>query len=134
MSFFEVETQHSSVQIEDETGEKMGLTIELRPLSSPEAQRVQRAGRTRIFEATRKGLDTSGISERNGRELLAACIVGWTWSDAPQLVTKTGKVVKLKPVEYSPDNAIKLVSDRDFPFVARQIDEHLGAASNFFAG
>lgn len=133
-SVFEIETDNSFVEIEDETGEKIGLTIELRPMSSPEVKRKERANRSEFQTALRKGRDTVAMTEKHNADLLATCIVGWEWSENPQVVTPTGKVFKLRPFEYSHEKAVAMMQDADFPFVRRQVDEHLGQASNFYKG
>ena len=132
MSFFEVETQNSFLEVEDENGEKMGLTIELRPISDPAVQRVKQANKRDFMTALRKGKDTAAMQEGQNARLLAAAIVDWQWSEAPQVTTPEGKAIAIKPKEYSEKGAVEMMQDADFAFVARQVDDFLGKASNFY--
>jgi len=132
MSFFEVETQNAILDVEDENGEKMGLAIELRPMSDPAVQRVKQANKREFLAALRKGKDTAAMQEDQGARLLASAIVSWEWSDDPHVTTPEGKVIAIKPKEYSEENALAMMQDADFAFVSRQVDDFLGKASNFY--
>ena len=132
MNILEIESAQNHLDIEDETGEKIGLRLFLQPLSCPDAQRILKKNRREQMEALRKNKDTTAMQERQGQELLAVCITGWKWSENPQLTTRQGKVVPLTPIDYSPENALALVSTKNIKFIADAIDKYLGDESNFY--
>lgn len=62
---------------------------------------------------------TQDQEQARAREIAAAAIVGWSGIEANG-----------KPFEYSPANAIVLVSD--YPLISEQIDAAAGARDDFF--
>lgn len=132
MSFLNISTTTRNIEIEDETGQPIGLNIELRPLSSPEVVAITTRHRREIMEAVRKNRDTSSLTERQTAETLGACVVGWTWAAEPKITTPQGVTIKLTPMPCTPENAKALMAEKQVGFISRQVDQYLGTESNFF--
>jgi hypothetical protein len=59
------------------TGDEIGLTIELLPLSDPKVRAVKRRVVNERLQRNKKM--TAEAMEKSGIELICAAAVGWTW-------------------------------------------------------
>lgn len=132
MSFFDVQTKNAFLDLVDDNGEPMGMRLELRPTSSKEVQRADRAGQSELMDAMKKGKQTAMIARANVERFLAAHIAGWSFSENPRITDASGNEIPVPKVEYSEESALSLIQDKDLPFVRAQVDEYVGKTSNFY--
>jgi len=118
---------NQSVAIVDVTnGKEMGWTINLRPMSSPEVQKVERHYKSEIMAASRKGKNLADVIEAQNQAILIAAIDGWEWADNP-----TFKDKPIDPIEFNPTNVSKVVKDRTLSWVAEQLNRALADDAAF---
>jgi hypothetical protein len=103
------------------TGEQIGLSIQLRPQSSAEVEKVKRKiTNRRLAQRTMK--TTAASLEADAFEILLACVAGWEWKKS---LTFHGKMP-----ECTPEN-VRAVFD-ELSWVRDQIDREAGDSEAFF--
>lgn len=104
------------------TGAPLGVTLELASMDSDEVKTVTR----QIANAnlrSRQATQTMEKAEGSVTAILAAAIVGWTWT-APATLDGDAKPA------LTAENKKKLLS---IPAIAKQVDAALGDEASFFA-
>lgn len=102
------------------TGAPLGVSVECVSLESDQVKAVERQLKNSALRSGRNGMTAEKLDE-NTSAILAAAIVGWTWTDA----TLDGDANPSLTAE----NKRKLLS---VPSVAKQIDAALGDEAAFF--
>lgn len=102
--------------------EPIGLTIRLRPTTSPEVTRVKRAHTNEILKS--RGKATAEKIEANGLDILVAATESWEWAGD---LSFHGE----KP-EATPENIRRVY--KELPWARQQIDDALGDEAAFFRG
>ncbi|MET3648029.1 hypothetical protein [Phyllobacterium ifriqiyense] len=104
------------------TGEKTGLVIKVASYRSERVKRVQRRlANAAIREGKKnpKKVGTVEEIEEKTNEIVAASVISWN-------LTQGGK-----PVECTPENVLKVVSNPDYFFISEQIDKAADEDANF---
>lgn len=112
-----------------QTGEPIGLAINLRPSSHPEVQRVRRKWlNERLSSKGRGNKVTAEQVEANALDQIIAAIESWTWGEGAD-----GKPCTLngEAPELSPESARKVLKAGG-GFIKDQLDEELGDVAAFF--
>jgi hypothetical protein len=109
------------------TGEEIGLTIELLPLSDPKVRAVKRRVVNERLQRNKKM--TAEAMEKSGIELICAAAVGWEWGkDANgKPLTFKGKVP-----EFDDDKRNLRTVLKELDWVRAQLDDALGDEGSFF--
>ena len=102
------------------TSEPIGLHLTLRPLDSPEVEKVRRRNINKRLAARNQRLTAEQI-EANAKDLLVAAVAGWEWDEE---ATFEGEQLK-----FNEDNVRKVLSVRP---LREQVDEELGDDAAFF--
>lgn len=102
--------------------EPIGLTIRLRPMTSPEVLRVKRDHTNSVLK--NRGKHTAEKIEANTLDTLVAATDGWSWIGDANFRGE-------KP-EATPENIRRVY--KDVPWIRDQIDAALGDEAAFFRG
>lgn len=123
MDISSISAASSSVSIRHpSTAEPIGLTITLRPATSPEVKQVQRRITNDALKS--RGKVTAEKVEANRLDVLVAATEGWTWESD---TTWDGE----KP-EANVENVRKVY--KRAPWIKDQVDEALSDDAAFFRG
>lgn len=123
MDISNITASSSSVTIRNPgTAEPIGLTITLRPASSPEVKQVKRRITNDALKS--RGKITAEKVESNNFDVLVAATEGWTWEGD---TTWNGE----KP-EATAENVRKVY--KQAPWIKEQVDEALSDDAAFFRG
>lgn len=112
------------------TGDDIGLSVTLRPQSSPEVKEVLRQHGDEDLEFAQRTRGRAGKKanaatvERRAVEHLAATISGWKWAE--------GVTFKGEAPAYSTEAVKKLLSDPEAHWIRKQIDIEAGDEAAFF--
>lgn len=124
MDISSISAASSSVLIRHpSTTEPIGLTITLRPATSPEVKQVQRRITNDALKS--RGKVTAEKVEANRLDVLVAATEGWTWEGST--TWKNGE----KP-EASAEN-VRMIY-KSAPWIKDQVDEALSDDAAFFRG
>lgn len=128
ISILDIEIKNTAVEIIDPvSGEPMGLTVTLRPLSDAAVVKVQNRYAKDIRDALMRRKPTQAMEEERDVETLATAIVGWDWNDA----TIGGQPIS--PLAFTPENVRAVLRAKKLSFIRRQVDQKLGEEGDFFA-
>lgn len=106
------------------TGEPIGLTITVLPITDDKPQATIRKVNDRRFKlAARQKSFTSEEAEANGYDIISSAITGWTFTN-PELM-----IGGVQP-PFSSAGARKLLVD--LPWILSQLDDFLGDTARFF--
>lgn len=124
-NFFKIQTQSIDLQIKDNDGNDVGLTLTVLPPDHPKAKAGQRKFEQKLQENARRGKNADMFEI--GREKSAACVGGWTFSSSPQF-----NGVPIEPVPYSEEACSALLADPVFAIILEQLNQALEEKSRFF--
>lgn len=109
------EARHPSTQ------EPIGLRITLRPMSSPEVEKVRRKNANQRLSGRNQKVTAEQL-EANATELLVAAVVNWEWDE--------GTTMEGEQPECTEQNVRKVLNSQKW--IRDQVDQELADDAAFF--
>ena len=126
ISLFDIAPKNQDLDVVDVNGHPIGLVVELRPMSSPELQKVERDHKSAMFAAVRKNRDISLLNDKLREDVICASVVSFKWAEKP---TFNGNPIE--PFEATKENLQKLARSKELNWFSNQINEAMGDEQAF---
>jgi hypothetical protein len=126
ISLFDIAPQNQELDIVDVQGHPIGLVVELRPMSSPELQKVERDHKSAMYAAVRKNRDIHPLNDKLRENVICAAVVSFTWADKP-----TFNGAPLEKFDATKENLQSIARSRKLDWFGDQINEAMGDEKNF---